>query len=101
MPSKRAETCIVLTAAVLSCARQLHPKGPSTTPSVASSTIPPSPPDESALDCRVEPCQDFYRFACGGWLTRTPIPPDRPAWSRSFSEIAERNLGLERRLLES
>jgi putative endopeptidase len=74
-----------------------------TRPSPGLVAVPaePSPLDESALDHTVSPCDDFYQFACGGWLARTEIPPDKPMWSRGFTEVHERNLQKLRGILES
>ncbi|HUL76185.1 MAG TPA: M13 family metallopeptidase [Vicinamibacteria bacterium] len=44
----------------------------------------------SSLDRSVDPCVDFYAFACGGWRRANPIPPDQTRWGR-FNELAERN----------
>jgi endothelin-converting enzyme/putative endopeptidase len=56
--------------------------------------------DDSIIDRTTNPCADFYQFACGGWLARTEIPLDRPAWSRGFSEVNERNEATLREILE-
>jgi putative endopeptidase len=53
----------------------------------------------SALDRTVDPCVDFYAFACGGWRRANPIPADQTRWGR-FNELAERNREELHRILE-
>jgi len=47
--------------------------------------------DFAGMDRAVAPGDDFFRFANGGWLARTEIPPDRSTWGTD-AELAELTL---------
>ncbi len=57
-------------------------------------------PDLSIFDTKVDPCENFYQYACGGWIAQNSIPSDMPSWDRSFSSITEQNQTLLKDVLE-
>jgi putative endopeptidase len=51
------------------------------------------------LDKSIDPCNDFYAYACSKWTAQNPIPADRSVWGR-FNELAERGQLIVRDILE-
>jgi endothelin-converting enzyme/putative endopeptidase len=46
--------------------------------------------DLTSMDRSVDPCVDFYKFSCGGWEKKNPIPPDQASWS-VYGKLANDN----------
>ena len=68
--------------------------------SQASRPATPAGIEIDALDRKIDPCTDFYQFACGGWIAKNPVPADRRSYGR-FAEVQDRNFTVLRRILET
>ncbi len=87
MRSFAAMAAAFLSVAPIAVAQQAVP-APSVQP---LQQMPYSPSlDLTSMDRSADPCVDFYKFSCGGWMKNNPIPADQASWS-VYAKLANEN----------
>src|SRR5580704_1373424 len=56
--------------------------------------------DLTAMDRSIDPCVDFFAYACGGWIKNNPIPSDQASWDL-YSKMEDENKTKLRSILEA
>ncbi len=69
-------------------------------PAAAAPSKPEPALDVTSMDRSVDPCVDFFKYSCGGWIKNNPIPPDQSSWD-TYSKMQDENRVRLRGILEA
>lgn len=95
VPGAGAHGEVAASAAAVPAVSAASPASSASAPQNAADTpltsLPYTPVlDTRSMDTRVSPCEDFYRYSCGGWQRDNPIPPDQASWN-VYSKMTQDN----------
>jgi putative endopeptidase len=62
----------------------------SSSPKPSTSTTQLDHFDPKSVDSSIDPCNDFYKYACNRWIAANPVPPDEFFWG-SFGKLVKWN----------
>uniref|UniRef100_A0A1B0CGE7 M13 family peptidase n=3 Tax=Lutzomyia longipalpis TaxID=7200 RepID=A0A1B0CGE7_LUTLO len=80
--------------------RVLHVEPPpAATPCLTPNCIHAASSILKAMDLTVNPCTDFYAYACNQWIKRNPIPDGKAIWG-TFGKLEQQNQLVLKNALE-
>uniref|UniRef100_A0A1B6E866 Endothelin-converting enzyme 1 n=1 Tax=Clastoptera arizonana TaxID=38151 RepID=A0A1B6E866_9HEMI len=53
----------------------------------------------SSIDKNIDPCDDFYEYACGSWIRANPIPDGKSIWG-TFVKLDQQNQLVVKNVLQ-
>lgn len=90
---------IVLSFMVHSADKQINKQRKKSTVCLNESCVHISSNILASMDSNVNPCDDFYAFACNKWAKSNPIPDGKTTWG-TFMKLEQQNQYIIKQVLE-